>query len=275
MINHFRQSYEYNLPGKSPHRDGTLRPIGYGPYPLTVDRSGYDDLDVDGGITSRVAYGFDEHYGRDQFTFNNQSNKIPIGEYLGYRFYVGSDGNTHRTITTPKYPVSGLYARPRGGKAGWGRQNLYGMLRHGSDLKVKSYKRQWDDAAQEYATGYPNYVDVIGGLPSWWQSYYSTGTFPPSSGSKVPNIPPGLSIYGSSLTVNTYPLSSPMLIADHYQPGLIDETTNMSIMGRPIVVPALCRVFVVDNDKASPTKSLLVIVSEAVVVAIFIYLFSY
>ena len=37
MINHFRQSYEYNLPGKAPHRDGTLRPLGYGPYPCALD----------------------------------------------------------------------------------------------------------------------------------------------------------------------------------------------------------------------------------------------
>ena len=39
MINHFRQSYEYNLPGRSPHRADTLRPIGYG---LMTNHFGFD-----------------------------------------------------------------------------------------------------------------------------------------------------------------------------------------------------------------------------------------
>tara|TARA_S200002703_G_scaffold152827_1_gene153692 strand:- start:29039 stop:35683 length:6645 start_codon:yes stop_codon:yes gene_type:complete len=39
-INHFRQSYEYNLPGKSGHRAETLRPIGYG---LMTNVSGFNE----------------------------------------------------------------------------------------------------------------------------------------------------------------------------------------------------------------------------------------
>lgn len=38
-INHFRQSYEYNLPGRAGHRAETLRPIGYG---LMTNVSGFD-----------------------------------------------------------------------------------------------------------------------------------------------------------------------------------------------------------------------------------------
>lgn len=38
-INHFRQSYEYNLPGRSGHRADTLRPIGYG---LVSGVTGFD-----------------------------------------------------------------------------------------------------------------------------------------------------------------------------------------------------------------------------------------
>ena len=42
-INHFRQSYEYNLPGQSPHRADTLRPIGYG---LLTNHYGFDALNT-------------------------------------------------------------------------------------------------------------------------------------------------------------------------------------------------------------------------------------
>ena len=42
-INHFRQSYEYNLPGKSPHRADTLRSIGYG---LVTNHYGFDTFDT-------------------------------------------------------------------------------------------------------------------------------------------------------------------------------------------------------------------------------------
>ena len=38
-INHFRQSYEYNLPGRAGHRADTLRPIGYG---LISNAEGFD-----------------------------------------------------------------------------------------------------------------------------------------------------------------------------------------------------------------------------------------
>ena len=38
-INHFRQSYEYNLPGRAGHRADTLRPIGYG---LVSNADGFD-----------------------------------------------------------------------------------------------------------------------------------------------------------------------------------------------------------------------------------------
>ena len=38
-INHFRQSYEYNLPGRNGHRADTLRPIGYG---LMTNMTGFD-----------------------------------------------------------------------------------------------------------------------------------------------------------------------------------------------------------------------------------------
>ena len=40
-INHFRQSYEYNYPGRFPHRADTLRPIGYG---LVTNHYGFDDF---------------------------------------------------------------------------------------------------------------------------------------------------------------------------------------------------------------------------------------
>ena len=91
MINHFRQSYEYNLPGKSPHRDGTLRPMGYGPYPLSL--STQDD-------------GSDDR--------------------LGISWYQEGDVWKEKEYDE-QYPVSGTYVRPREGRSGWGTSKPWAM----------------------------------------------------------------------------------------------------------------------------------------------------
>jgi hypothetical protein len=198
MINHFRQSYEYNLPGKTPHRDGTLRPIGYGPYPTSVDRSDY----------GKTWLGSDEEDNGAGFQWNN-------GEYTGWYFKLESDGTLKRVKQVLKYPTSGLYTRPRGGKVGWGQQITYGMQRHGRDLSVLSQRVRASVSSGHIADGVLDDT-LYGGISSLHGDFINT--------------PPGLTKYGSALTINLYPMTA--VTTNHNSPQ------NLDMMGRPInIVP--------------------------------------
>ena len=119
-INHFRQSYEYNLPGRSPHRADTLRPIGYGlisnhygfdyfncPPPAAhsyfdgaqlsggVNSKRYSDSSLNPAISSNTSYntGFVEFSG----TYQRGSDAIKNANFDGHHV------STYRKISPSKY----------------------------------------------------------------------------------------------------------------------------------------------------------------------------
>jgi len=111
-INHFRQSYEYNLPGKSPHRADTLRPIGYG---LVTNHYGFDSFSSPPPAAHSY---FDGRQlgGGMSILKNNYYHVLDDAEWGGTDFTIGHShnlGETRSSVSSGSSSYLSLFGRER------------------------------------------------------------------------------------------------------------------------------------------------------------------
>ena len=143
-INHFRQSYEYNLPGRFPHRADTLRPIGYG---LVSNHYGFDDLTSP--PPAAHSYFDGRQLGGGHSYFQNRYNSYVLdygGDYSAGRLptlwpvYYESGVISDEAKDDTRYghhPVNTFHANSWfGATAKWGRAIFNSSIRTGNPIGV-------------------------------------------------------------------------------------------------------------------------------------------
>ena len=192
-INHFRQSYEYNLPGRAGHRAETLRPIGYG---LMTNVSGFDHNR--GPAPAAHAYFDSRQLGGGYPLWRDvgveTGNTYPInteyvsgsGPNVDSRLISISRSHHDGTIVDIRHPA---YSNSYFSNKGWG--DFRNEVKYDNDLFV-------DPSEFDFLLDVPEYSEPIknkttksqGGieieklLASFWTTYvdfsqYYAGPFPP------------------------------------------------------------------------------------------------
>jgi len=188
-INHFRQSYEYNLPGRSGHRADTLRPIGYGLVsgvtgfdsyhgPPPAAHSYFDGRQLSGGhpywrdAGNVLVDGVDEvnfYITTQLYEDSPQNNKNGLRAAFGTLYRSHDDGS----ISDATHPAYNTTAFPNGG---WG--NALQEVKYDIDFYIDDADSETIKSAQlggKYAfTGFGN-----AGFPAQFSQMNSLTSFVP------------------------------------------------------------------------------------------------